>query len=489
MARDLSHSVPAAPRDLTELLTARPAATALLFALMLWLANPVGYIGGGGDEYQYLIAARCTAEHGFCLPIDHWWRRWPIVAPSALAIRLFGEGYVSIALVPLAYALASVALLATTVARQFGRTAGTLAGVAFAATPLMAELALEMGIDVPEFLFALVAVALTQRGYERGDIRWAALAGLAAGLAIQARPTGLTLLPIFIGVFLVSRKRRWILPFLAAAALPSLIEAIVYGATASDPLLGWELSLAHNRIPSSELLPTVDPTHSPLFNPEYIGGWRRPMGIEVHWLIDGLLNYLLNPAVAITLVAGLLLLALEWRTIADRRMRQALVAAVAIGVLWFGALTYGFAIDPKPRMFLPTLAVAAALFGALAPRRWPQSKPLVGGLFVLIIMQGAAAAYQRSDLRTLVAAAPKMIRGAGPDLVVDPVTARYLALVSEARALPLFASRADQRKLLLIGQTNCTEAARAINYRGWRAVRSATTPPGKPPAVMCVMVR
>ena len=489
MAPDPTRSVPAAPRNLAGLLTARPAATALLFALVLWLVNPVGYIGGGADEYQYLIAARCTAEHGFCLPVDHWWRRWPIVAPSALALRLFGESYVSIALVPLAYALASVALLAAVVARQFGRNAGTLAGVAFAATPLMSELALEMGIDVPEFLFALAAVALVQRGYERGGVRWVALAGLAAGLAIQARPTGLALLPVFIGLFLVSRKPGWVLPFLAAAALPSLVEAVVYAAAAGDPLLGWKLSLAHNRIPSSELLPTVDPSHSPLFNPEYIGGWRRPLGIEVHWLVDGLLNYLLNPTVAITVAAGLLLLALEWRTIADRRTRQALAAAVAIGVLWFGALTYGFAIDPKPRMFLPTLAVAAALFGALAPRRWAQSKALAGGLFVLIIMQGAVAAYQRSDLRALVTAAPHVIRGAGPGLVADAITARYLALVPEARALPLFDNRPNQRKLLLIGQTNCPEAARAMNYRGWHAVRSTTTPPGEPPAALCVMVR
>lgn len=476
-----------APRGVADLLTARPAATALLFALVLWLANPVGYIGGGGDEYQYLIAARCTAEHGFCLPVDHWWRRWPIVAPSALVIRLLGEGYVPIALVPLAYALASVALLATVVTRQFGRVAGTLAAAVFAATPLVAELALEMGIDVPEFLFALAAVALIQRGYERSGIRWAALAGLAAGLAIQARPTGLALLPIFIGLFVLTNRHRWILPFMVTAAVPNLIEAVVYVAAAGDPLLGWKLSLAHNRIPSSELLPTVDPTHSPLFNPEYIGGWRRPLGIEVHWLVDGLLNYLLNPAVAITLVAGLLLLALEWR----RAMRRdsALLCAVAIGVLWFGALTYGFAIDPKPRMFLPTLAVAATLFGVIAPQRWEQSKALIGGLFALILMQAAIAGYQRSDLRTLVAAAPTTIRDAGPGLFADPITARYLALVPAARALPLFANRADQRKLLLIGQTSCTAAAQAMNYRGWRPVRATTTPPGKPPAVMCVMVR
>lgn len=495
------------PHDLSYLLTRRPALTALLFALVLWLVNPVGYIGGGADEYQYLIAARCTAEHGFCVPVDHWWRRWPIVAPSALALRVFGESYWSIALMPLAYAAASVALLAAIVARQFGRTAGTLVGVVFAATPIVSKVALEMGIDVPEFLFVLAAIAFLQRAYEDGKVRAIVLAGLMAGLATQARPTGMTLLPIVVGLFVLSRRSHWIVPFLIAAALPSVVEAITYAATAGDPLLGWKLSLAHTRIPSSELLPTVNPAHSPLFNPEYIGGWRRPMDIEVHWLVDGLLNYVMHPDVAFTLAAGLSLLALEWRSVVARdRAGRALVFAIALGVLWFGALTYGFAIDPKPRMFLPTLAVAATLFGALAPRRWATSRVLVSGAFILIVANGVIATYKRFDLRAYAAEAPEFIAAAGPDLVADPLTARFLALVPEARALPLFANRADQRKLLLLGPTSCAIAARDINYRGWRPVRKFAERPDdrtqiawlrslnvffSPPVtpVMCVMVR
>ena len=65
-------------------------AVALLFALVL--PNPVGYVGGGGDDWYYVQAARCVAAHGWCVPDTHWAARWPLVAPMGLALRLFGDG-------------------------------------------------------------------------------------------------------------------------------------------------------------------------------------------------------------------------------------------------------------------------------------------------------------------------------------------------------------------------------------------------------------
>ncbi|MES2300620.1 MAG: hypothetical protein V4521_00840, partial [Pseudomonadota bacterium] len=48
--------------------------------------------------------------------------------------------------------------------------------------------------------------------------------------------------------------------------------------------------------PVEQILAQLDPAlasgGSPLFNRAIIAGWKRPMGIEVHWTVDGPLNLL-----------------------------------------------------------------------------------------------------------------------------------------------------------------------------------------------------
>ena len=53
--------------------------------------NPIGFIGGGWDDWQYLDAARCWRAHGPCLPHNHWQGRWPVIAPIALSTGLLAK--------------------------------------------------------------------------------------------------------------------------------------------------------------------------------------------------------------------------------------------------------------------------------------------------------------------------------------------------------------------------------------------------------------
>lgn len=47
-------------------------ALAALIALCCVALNPVGYVGGGADDEQYLAAARCwVAQRVPCLPEGH----------------------------------------------------------------------------------------------------------------------------------------------------------------------------------------------------------------------------------------------------------------------------------------------------------------------------------------------------------------------------------------------------------------------------------
>jgi 4-amino-4-deoxy-L-arabinose transferase-like glycosyltransferase len=448
-------------------------AAVLLLAIALAAINPVGYLGGGGDEYHYLIAARCVAEHGACLPLDHWWRRWPIVLPTGLSLRVLGEGQAALAAAPLAYALAALALLTDLARRLAGARAAVIAGSTLALTPVFTSRMTELNIDVPELAFVLLALWCAARLPDGGNRRWAIATGLAIGLAIQARPTALALLPLTGLVLLRPADRRLFLPLLAGVVLPSLAEAAVYAVAAGDPLLPWRLSLGHTTIPSTELLPGVDPSRSPLFNPDYIAGWRRPLGIRLHWLVDGLVNFILHPTASVTLLGGaaLALLHPAWLRSPDRADRALRLFAL-MAMLWFGTLTYGLAIDPKPRMFLPVAAAASLFFGVLADRAWPRHRGLIAVVAMLILLKGLAAVHDRAGLRDQAAAAPRWIAQAPPPMAIEARTARFLALVPEARALPLADPRRRSGRVLLIGEGGCRPAAHVAGFANWRIDRA-----------------
>lgn len=469
-------------RRVADGFAARPVIGAVLVAAMLFLLNPIGYVGGGYDDYRYLEAARCWVEQGGCVPTDHWARRWPLIAPTALVLRVAGESRAALMVVPLCYAVASVALLSALVTRRFGGRAGVLAGGLFAFTPLVSGTATDLGIDLAELTFVLAALLAADGAIARNDRIAPWIAGLAAGLAIQSRPTGLVVLPAVLALFWLAGRRRAVLPFLTAAALPSLAEALAYAVAAGDPLLGWRLSLGHGRIPSSELSPAVDTSRSPLLNPDFIAGWRRPMGIEVHWTIDGLLNYLADPAVALTLGATLVLAALEWRRFRARDAEgRTLIYAAALAAGWFGALTYGLAIDPKPRMFLVPLAAAVAVLAVLVTRRWAISRPLALAIVALIASKGVSAVLNRTTMAGTAAIAPAAIAAGGPDLAIDRRTAQSLALVPAAARLPLSRGARERRPVLLLGMDDCDQGIASEGYAGWRtvaAVASRVSEPG-----------
>lgn len=364
----------------------------LLVTLTVWalfvVINPVGYVGGGWDDTHYLAAARCWAKWGPCLPVDHWWRRFPLVAPAGLTITLFGLSRQTLWIVPAVYSAAAVILLTIIVQRQFGRMAGLLAGTTFVLTPAVGRRVLDLGIDLPEAALIFAAVASLQRAYFSKARSLFALSGMLLALAVQCRPTVLAALPIFcIGVLLIDR--RGLAHFLIGFLIPILLETIAYQWAAGDPLLSWKLSLAHTRIPSSELS-GVDLSRSPLLNTQFIQAWRPVSGISTHWLIQGPLNLLLSRQIGITLYLSLALLALNVRKIGTGVAGEPVLLFVVIGAaLYFLALNYVFAIDPTPRMFLPVLAAACAVIGVLAPLAWHGPQKIVVLLFFGVIAGSA----------------------------------------------------------------------------------------------------
>jgi hypothetical protein len=485
--------------DRSRLAGLAPLAVILSFACVLIAISPHGYLGGDGDEFRYLQAARCASEHGFCAPVDHWWRRYPLVVPLGAAIRLFGETPTALMLAPLAYGLAAITLFVTLVQCQFGRGEALLAGIALVATPVFCTRLLGPNIDIPELAFGLAALVCLQSaarcsaGSEAGigARSWIVSSGVMLGLAVQARPTSLALLPIFLlGLWALRRVRAWAIPFMAGFMIPNAIEAIGYWIGMGAPLRPWQLSLAHTRIPSSSLSPNVDLTQSPLFNPAYIAGWERSAGISVHWTVDGLLNLLLHPSTMLTFACGLLFVVLGWRRLGtERGGGRTLTFLIAGGALFFAALTYGLAIDPEPRMFLPLVAIACTCFGVFAARHWTSSQLPVAVAISLIAAKGMIAAYERPHLSSEATLAQSWATADRGRIAVEGRTSRFLTLNATIRALPVYAPAVIADRLLLIGEDDCATARYDAGLTGWPVVKRAAAFPRAEPWTIAALRR
>lgn len=253
------------------------AAPVLCLALLLTWLRPIGYVGGDADDWHYLQAIRCAAEHGYCLPSNHWWQRFPIVAPSALASALLGESARTLWVVPAFYAAAAILLFVALVERQFGRAAALIGGFALVLTPVFTDRLLQIGINIAELAFMLAAAFCLQSAARTRSIGWTIASGAMLALAVQSRATALAALPLFgAALFLSPLGRKHAAIFGLGFLAPLAAETAAYAAAGADPLLPWKLSLAHTSIASTALEQEVS-RGLPLFNLAVIDGWRpRP---------------------------------------------------------------------------------------------------------------------------------------------------------------------------------------------------------------------
>ena len=476
------------PSTLLRRASLSPVAIAVAALAVATLLNPLGYRGGGGDDWHYLEAARCAAAHGLCAPDSHWWARLPLVAPMGLALGAGGESRLVVGLVPLAYALLAITCFTLLVQRHFGRGAAAVAGVLLATVPVAAFAYLQPNVDLPELALLAAGLLALDTAARDGRRRWAVAAGLLFGLAILTRPTALVALPILGLLLLVLLPlRRLVLPLAIGIAAPLLLEALLYGLWLGDPLAGWRLSLGHAATATDELPAGFQSARGPLFNPDYIAAWRRPMGIHVHWTVDPLLNLLANPAMGVLLVAALLLLLLAPPPRGEAEGRAALWL-LGGAALYFGALTYALAVDPKPRMFLPVAAAAAALAGLQAARLRRKGRLLLAGVVVAGVVSFALIRiHDEPGVAVLEPVARAWVAEQGPRLAVEDRSARFLTLVPGVRALPIHPAP-DRDLVMILGFDRCEALS---EMRGWEVRRAFHQPVsrGRELLALCLFAR
>lgn len=449
----------------------------ILFAITVLLINPIGFVGGGNDDQRYVDAARCwVAANGPCLATNHWESRWPTVAPIALAFALFGESRNILGLAPLAWWIAGLMLIGLLGQLWFDRPTGLVAAAVMASVVVYTAAALQPGADNVELALQLGALALATIAYRRQSRGWALAAGAVAGIALQARDTSLVFVGLSaLGWLLLDRERRrvllWSVVGLVAA---TAVEMAAYAAATGDPLYRYRLALGHGQIWSAELAPWVDTSRSPLFNPQFIAGWRRSMGIELWWPIDPWLNMLTSPMIAIPIVLAAVLGFWGWRFLPPQ-WRGRLVRLTGLALLATVILIYALAIDPKPRIFLPLAAAASLTFGALVVSCWRAKRREVPVTALVVALSlGAVTIASVQNIRKFEATARTWIARDGDRIEIDAPTRSILTLVPEARLLPADGSGRPLRltaapfgcRQLIAPRADARPAARIIATEG-----------------------
>lgn len=432
-----------------------------VMAAMLAL-NWHGFRGGGGDDWQYLDAARCLRGNVLCLPETHWAARYAIVSPLAATTALFGESHLAVGLPSLLATSVVLITLFLSVRRITDLPAALIACLMLVLTPVFVDRAVRPNADMAELGWSVLSAGLLllSRG-ERGPLLVAS--GLCAGLAFGARATAIAPVALIIAgwAFATWRHRPWrkFVEWGLAAAIPILAEAAFHGVFHGDPLLRWALELNHTAIPSAALAAEHRGAF-PFFNPALIAAWPVRFGPDIHWTVNGLVSLFFSPSIALTLVISIGSQLLVRLVRAPVPRWTPLLFAGAFG--HFVILVYGLGIDPTPRMFLPgitLLCVAAGINIAALCARLPllTAGAILAPLFLLFLARAASVQYAALDLLTLDRAATRMIADAQQPLAGGISTLRMLALNTAAQTLP-YASP-DSPSVLVLAPRGCAVQA------------------------------
>jgi hypothetical protein len=233
------------------------------------------------------------------------------------------------------------------------------------------------------------------------------------------------------------------------------IEFLVYQWATGDFLYRRQLSLNHARIPSSELPHSIDTSRSPLLNREIIGGWKRQPGIQVHWLVDGPLNLILNAKAGFSLLLTPLLLVVGQRELAPTARRKAWLL-LGFAALYIAAINYVFAMDPKPRVMLTALAASSMALGLVSAELWRSGRKLLVGASLGSALVGSAlvvAGYLRPSWADHQA--KLWIEQHPGGIGIDGMTRMFLTLSPELRRLPGF--EAGRPYAMVISTSACAD--------------------------------
>lgn len=228
-----------------------PAAAMLVvvYAAMVWFAW-VGYVGS--DDWVYIQNARQRITDPFLVGRNHWEVRLTLTLPMAATFALFGESEIAAALPTLAYLLGTVAAVFVFFARRHGAGVGLLIATLVATHPLLLVNATALRVDAAETFFVVMSLLALYSAFDEGRRARSlfAVAGVFAGLAFVTRPTSVSLLVFFGGLFLVGYRapRARYLWIGGGFALIWLSESLYFLAATGKFLYRLTIDYSHDQV-------------------------------------------------------------------------------------------------------------------------------------------------------------------------------------------------------------------------------------------------
>ena len=381
----------------------------------------------------------------------------------ALAIRagtiLFGATPIGIRVVPVLLGIVAV-LAGCVLAKHLGGDKGALrAAIVLACLPLAGAGLVLATPDAPLLCFSAIALVAVERAVAeatapRAAILWWAIAGLAGGLAMASKYTGI-LLPVgvVLALAIVPALRKHFAtagPYLAVA-LASLVMIPVLRWNAAHDWISFRFQLSHGL------------------------GVVRGTGIQRE---GELLGGQLGLATPILFVMFVIVIARAWRTSARPRERMlAIVATLIFAFFVYSAWRRPAEANWPALAYIPAVALLAATEGALPWRRWLVAGCVLGGVMV-------AGTYVQALGPVLPIAARKdpMARNAGFRKLGSRVTVIRDSLLL-ARKSPIIAAQKYQDASELAywifdkpDVLSINTGYRANQYDLWPGLRDVTRP-------------
>ena len=411
------------------------AVLAVAAVLNFWALNSLGY---ANSYYAAAVRSMLQSWHNFFFvsfdpggfvtidkpPLGFW-----IETASA---KLFGFSGVSLLLPEALAGVLSVAVLYQLVARVWGRSAGLLAGLFLALTPVSVVTSRNNTIDSLLVLAVLLAAWAVARAAELARLRWLLLGAVLVGLGFNIKMLEAYLVVPALGlVYLLGARTRWYrrLGHLALAAVVLLVVSLSWAVAvdltpaSARPYVGSsgtnsELNLALGYNGLSRLLggsgtPGGGGGGNALFNGGPAGVFRllgTTLGGQVSWLL-------------VLAVLGLVVAAtrIPWRRLDERGRSLLLWGAWLLTAGAFFSVAEFF--HPYYTVMLAPAIAALAAIGVAALWREYRSASWRGWLLPLVLL--ASAAVEAYILRDY----PDWSRWLTP-LVVGAALAAALALAA-----------------------------------------------------------
>jgi 4-amino-4-deoxy-L-arabinose transferase-like glycosyltransferase len=197
------------------------ALLALAAVLNLWALSKNGW---ANDYYAATVRSMASSWHNFLYdsydpsgvmtvdkpPLALW--------VQALSVRVFGFHSLSVLVPQALMGMANVGLVYELTRRRFGRSAGFVAGLVLATTPMTVAISRHNNPDALLVLCCVAALWFLVRGLEDGRTRWLVLSGVAIGLGFETKM--LVALMVLPGIALAW---LWMAPRGRAAAVRQLL--------------------------------------------------------------------------------------------------------------------------------------------------------------------------------------------------------------------------------------------------------------------------